>query len=311
MLDAASLRRQADAGDPRAQVLLARALLRGHAPPAMEAARLVREACGQKNTDALLLHATLAVRGLGRPQSFNDALAYVGEAASGGDTRARGQLAALGAAFDPKAWFAPLEAVQHAEAPRVFSVEGFLPAPVCDWLMRSAKKRLTRAKINDAATGTIGENQVRTGSVFEAPQLEPDLVHQLVNLKVADALGIPIVHQEPTNILHYARSQEYKPHYDVILPGPEQDLFARELSDLGQRTATFLVYLNEGYEGGETHFPRLGFSYKGKPGDALIFWNLSDVGAVERNSLHAGMPVTKGEKWLLSKWIRQKPLPLF
>jgi predicted 2-oxoglutarate/Fe(II)-dependent dioxygenase YbiX len=285
--------------------------LKGRNAPVGEAARLVREASAQKNANALLLHAAMAAIGLGRPQNYDDALGYVREAAALGDTRARGQLAALGENFKVAAWFAPARPVQHAGAPRIFTVENFLPPSVCEWLMRSAKKRLVRALINDASTGAIGQNQVRTGSVFESSSVEPDLVHQLVNQRIAEALGIPLAHQEPTNILHYARSQEYKPHYDVILPGPEADLFARELNDLGQRTATFLVYLNEDYEGGETHFPRLGFRYKGKPGDALIFWNLSETGEVERNSLHAGMPVTKGEKWLLSKWIRQKPLPLF
>lgn len=311
MSDAASLRRQADAGDPRAQVLLARALLRGHNAPVGEAARLVREACARKNADALMLHAALAVRGLGRSQSFDDALAYVRQAAALGDTRARGQLAALGEGFDATAWFAPLQPVQHAAAPRIFSIESFLPGAVCDWLVRSARKRMTVAKIYDAGSGTIVESQIRTGSAFEAASVEPDLVHQLVNLRIADALGIPVAHQEPTTILHYSRSQEYKPHYDAIRPGPEADQFARELNELGQRPATFLVYLNDGYEGGETSFPRLNFKFKGKRGDALIFWNLSEAGEVERDSLHAGMPVTKGEKWLLSKWVRQKPLPLF
>ena len=49
---------------------------------------------------------------------------------------------------------------------------------------------------------------------------------------------------------------------------------------------------------------------KGKLGDALIFWNLNQQGEREMDSLHAGLPVTKGEKWLLSKWVRQRPVPL-
>jgi hypothetical protein len=71
-----------------------------------------------------------------------------------------------------------------------------------------------------------------------------------------------------------------------------------------------LVYLNDDYEGGETEFPRLGLRYKGKTGDALVFWNVSQTGELERDSVHAGLPVTSGQKWLLSKWVRQKAYPL-
>ena len=78
----------------------------------------------------------------------------------------------------------------------------------------------------------------------------------------------------------------------------------------GQRAVTALVYLNDGYEGGETDFPELGWKYRGRKGDALLFWNLTPQGEPEPRTLHAGLPPTSGEKWLYSKWIRQKPFPL-
>jgi predicted 2-oxoglutarate/Fe(II)-dependent dioxygenase YbiX len=131
----------------------------------------------------------------------------------------------------------------------------------------------------------------------------------LVNLRIAAAIGVPLAHQEPTNFLHYARGQQYIPHFDFFTQAEEAG-FAHELRTIGQRIVTVLVYLNEGYEGGETEFPKLGWRFKGKLGDALIFWNLNQQGERELDSLHAGLPVTKGEKWLLSKWVRQRPVPL-
>ena len=78
---------------------------------------------------------------------------------------------------------------------------------------------------------------------------------------------------------------------------------------MGQRTVTFLIYLNDDYEGGATTFPRLDWSFKGKAGDALAFWNVTD-GHPDTRTLHAGTPTRNGVKWLFSKWVRDRPLPL-
>jgi predicted 2-oxoglutarate/Fe(II)-dependent dioxygenase YbiX len=192
----------------------------------------------------------------------------------------------------------------------VFSVENFLPKPACAWLIKQAKKNLVRAPVQTAAQGgAFSVDNARTNSAAGSSHLQPDLVVQLANMRIAQAIGVPLVNQEPTNFLHYARGQQYGRHFDFITQEEEQG-FARELATIGQRIATVLVYLNEEYEGGETEFPLLDWRFKGKTGDALIFWNLSAQGEREMNSLHAGTPVTKGEKWLLSKWVRQRPVPL-
>jgi predicted 2-oxoglutarate/Fe(II)-dependent dioxygenase YbiX len=162
---------------------------------------------------------------------------------------------------------------------------------------------------NAAQSGAFTVDAGRSNSVAGSNALQPDLVLQLANLRIAAAIGEPLSHQEPTNFLHYARGQEYAPHFDFFTQAEEVG-FAHEFRTIGQRVATVLVYLNDGYEGGETEFPKLGWRFKGNTGDALIFWNLSATGEREMDSLHAGRPVTKGEKWLLSKWVRQRPVPL-
>ncbi len=257
-----------------------------------------------------MYHAALAARGHGRPQNFEDAFKYLTEAAALGDTRAKGQLMAMGGKFDHGAWFGPISGMQHHAAPRVFTVEGFLPKPVCAWLIKQSRKNLQRAPVQQAAkNGEFVVDAARSNSVAGSHALHPDLVVQLTNLRIAAAIGEPIGHQEPTNFLHYARSEQYLPHFDFFTQAEEAG-FAHELRTIGQRVATVLVYLNDGYEGGETDFPKLGWRFKGNAGDALIFWNLSASGEREMGSLHAGLPVTKGEKWLLSKWIRQRPVPM-
>ena len=69
------------------------------------------------------------------------------------------------------------------------------------------------------------------------------------------------------------------------------------------------MYLNDDYSGGSTCFPKLQLDIKGQPGDMLHFHNLGADGLGHKDSLHAGLPVTAGEKWLLSQWIRSERYP--
>lgn len=298
--------------DPKTKLRAAHLMLTGKAAPRFpgEPIRLVEEACAQRSAEAMLYHAALAARGHGRSQSWDDALGLVKSAAALGDTRAKGQLMALQDRIDRSIWFRPVQKILRHNAPRVMTIEKLLPQAVCKWLIKQARKNLQRAPVQRSSNSdAFSLDAARSNSVAGSNALQPDLVMQLVNLQIAHVIGMPLENQEPTNVLHYARGQQYAPHFDFFTR-EEEAAFGQELRTIGQRLVTVLIYLNEGYEGGETDFPKLGWRFKGGTGDALIFWNLSERGEREMASLHSGMTVTKGEKWLLSKWVRQHPVPL-
>ena len=96
---------------------------------------------------------------------------------------------------------------------------------------------------------------------------------------------------EPLQILRYRPGQEFKPHRDCT-----EDV-------ANQRILTMLIYLNEDYSGGETFFLKTGLKVRGRRGDALLFRNADDNGAPDMDTLHAGLPVQSGEKYLASRWI--------
>jgi hypothetical protein len=307
------VRSEAAAGRPRAQLRLAHLILTGRTPGSpREALELVQAACERRSGAAFLYHAALAIRGHGRPQSFDEATRLVEQAVRCGDTKAKGQLMALGGKIDPALWSAPIELVQHHATPRVFTIKNFIPRGICNWLIKAARNNLDPATVLGASIGDAqGYDASRNNSVMSTTHLQPDLVFQLTDMRIAAASKAPLNHQEPTNILHYARGQRFTRHYDFIVVDPDrQPALAQEVSRIGQRAMTFLIYLNDQFEGGETEFPQLDWRFKGAAGDALMFWNLSESGGCELSSLHAGLEVTKGEKWLYSKWIRQKPLPV-
>jgi hypothetical protein len=195
----------------------------------------------------------------------------------------------------------------HFEAPRILTLERFLSPKACRWIVEAARPRLEAARVKNAERGGANTDVMRTNTGMGFSVLDSDLVLQLAHARIAAAIGVPVAHQEPTNILHYQPGQEYKPHFDFIDPGVAH--FAQELQRVGQRTVTFLIYLNDDYEGGATAFPRLDWSFKGKTGDALAFWNVTD-GRPDPRTLHAGTPTADGVKWLFSKWVRNRPLPL-
>lgn len=308
MSDLASLQRQANAGEARAQYLLGARLLVGREAPfaPRQAHALLNAAAAQHEPDALQLLGVLAALGEGCTQSWAEARCFVARAAAQGDARARSQLALIG--DDAEAWLAPPQSRRHFDAPRIATIEGFLPKPACAWIMDKARPSLAAARVKNPERGGAHADSYRSNAGMGFSVLDTDLVLQLVHARIAIALGLPVAQQEPTNILHYEPGQEYKPHFDFIDPGVAH--FRRELTQLGQRVATFLIYLNDDYEGGETEFVKLKWRFKGRAGDALMFWNVSAEGKPDPWTLHAGAPPTSGEKWLFSKWVRDRPVAL-
>ena len=306
-LDVTALQQRANAGDARAQYEFGARLLvgRGVTPSSQEGARLIAASAQQDSADALQLCAVLAAAGIGGAQNWDAAFEFVRRAAAKGDARAKGQLLLIGDQLTDQ--LSIPRPTQHFDAPRVLTFERFLSPSVCNWIVERAKPSLEAARVIHAQEGGRKVHSIRTNTGMGFSLIDTDLVMQLTQARIAAAIGAPMAHQEPTNVLHYEPGQEYKPHYDFVDPGVAH--FQQELMALGQRTVTFLIYLNEDYEGGATTFPRLDWSFRGKTGDALAFWNLTN-GNPDARTLHAGTPPTSGVKWLFSKWVRDRPVPL-
>src|SRR5262249_7047201 len=131
-----------------------------------------------------------------------------------------------------------------------------------------------------------------------------DVIMQLLRARIACAAGVLFAALEPLEILHYESGEAYRPHIDFF--HPSRPNYTEEMRLRGQRVKTCLVYLNAGYEGGETEFPRLDLRFRGEPGEALVFDNVTPEGEGDMNTLHAGLPPASGVKWLLSQWIRER-----
>lgn len=269
-----------------------------------------------------------AAEGAGLAQDWDAALDHLVQAGALGHHLAQGELAALagdwplakriaqGEALGPDACralrarvdLAALLAVPPANvlsvSPRVAVIQGFANPETCQWLIGRAKPNLGRAKIFDPATGGPGHEAVRDNSEYHFPLSESDLVLACLRARIAAATELAVAAMEAPAVLHYLPGQQFLPHYDFL--DTAQPGLAKEVAEHGQRVVTFLLCLNDGYEGGETQFPALGRRYKGHTGNAIFFWNVTPEGEPDRRTVHAGLPPTRGEKWILSQWIRER-----
>lgn len=197
----------------------------------------------------------------------------------------------------------PPGAVLHAD-PRICTFDGFVSTRVCDWLIERARGRLERARVYDAfgQTDYVDESRTNSAAIFHA--MDADLVHVMVQARMALACGRSVSQMEAATVLHYAVGQTIGNHYDFVDPAhPHYD---EEIRRFGNRAVTFLVYLNAGYEGGETVFPRLGLHHSGRRGEGLFFVNTHADGQPNLRTLHSGRPPTRGEKWVFSQFIRDR-----
>lgn len=256
----------------------------------------------QPDAGGALTLATVEAMGAGRPQSWERAFDWLARAAALGSHSAEAQLALLDRPIE--ALLAAPQKRSLSDAPRIRVIDGFASAAECDWVMARAHGRLGPAMVLDQQTGREATHPDRTNKAIELDVPAMDVVIQMLRGRIAAATNLPLPVFEPAQIMHYSVGEEFRPHYDFLTD--ETAGWAAQLVRFGQRIATFLLYLNDDYEGGETEFPAIGLSYRGRKGDALFFANIEPSGAPDRKTLHAGKPPTRGEKWILSQWIRDR-----
>ena len=193
-----------------------------------------------------------------------------------------------------------------AERPRVAVIDGLLSADECRLLVAASRPILQKSMVNDPRTGENVANPIRTSSEAGFNPVTEDLALRIVQLRLAAAAGVDLPNAEHLIVLRYAPGEEYRPHRDYIAPRALE----HDRPETGNRLRTICVYLNAPEAGGETEFPMAGIRVAPKPGRAVVFDNMvfdaaHPDGRPDPESLHAGLPVERGEKWLATLWLRQ------
>ncbi|XP_024019801.1 probable prolyl 4-hydroxylase 9 [Morus notabilis] len=200
--------------------------------------------------------------------------------------------------------------------PRALYFPNFATAEQCESIISMAEPSIRPSTLalrkGETEESTKG---IRTSSgMFISASEDKTGTLDVIEEKIARATMIPRTHGEAFNVLRYNLGQRYNSHYDAFSAaeyGPQKS----------QRVASFLLYLSDVEEGGETMFPFenglnmngnydfeecVGLKVKPQKGDGLLFYSLFPNGTIDPTSLHGSCPVIKGEKWVATKWIRDE-----
>lgn len=185
--------------------------------------------------------------------------------------------------------------------PRIVVFGGLLGDDECDALVEEARPRLARSETVDNATGGSEVNAARTSRGMFFQRGESPLIQRLEN-RIAALLHWPVRWGEGLQVLHYGPGAEYRPHHDYF--DPQHPGTEAVLRRGGQRVGTLVMYLNTPARGGATTFPDVLLEVAAIKGSA-VFFSYDRPHAVTR-TLHGGAPVIEGEKWVATKWLRER-----
>jgi prolyl 4-hydroxylase len=195
----------------------------------------------------------------------------------------------------------PVSLVLSLQSPRLCVFDGFLSAEECMALMQSAGERLTRSETVRVGASGNEVNDARTSDGMFFERGETDLCRR-IEARIAALFNWPVERGEGLQILRYRAGAEYKPHFDYF--DPRHAGTPAILSRGGQRVATLIMYLSTPAQGGATIFPDAGLSVAPREGRAVFFsYDRADPATL---TLHGGAPVREGEKWVATKWLRQR-----
>jgi len=175
-------------------------------------------------------------------------------------------------------------------------IDNVLTPNECEHLIQLASK-------NFAPAGTLGKNiegyRVADGMWIHQ---EDDVAKKVRNM-ISVMTGNPIENQEQVHIVKYEIGGEFKIHTDYFHEGEEY--YSEHMKLGGQRIMSCLFYLNDNFEGGETEFPTKKLKITPRTGRLLMWSNVKPDDSVDSESLHAGLPVISGTKYIAVIWIRE------
>src|SRR5437868_8710230 len=182
----------------------------------------------------------------------------------------------------------------------LFIVRSFLDPATCAAIIDRIDSRRRPSEIAD----DFGIANFRTSETCDLDSGDP-LVGD-VDRKIAALLGLPLANGEPLQGQRYAPGQEFRAHTDTFNPGGYDFLVHTQRG--GQRSWTAMIYLNQPEDGGATRFKTIGKTIQPETGKLLTWNNLLPDGSPNPATLHQGMKVRRGTKYILTKWFRERPL---
>jgi len=200
----------------------------------------------------------------------------------------------------------PLTIQRQCESPEVATCDDLLTDEECRYLIYSGARFISRSQVIHPVSGEHLVYEARTSQDMVFVPTNDDVGVRVLQMRMATMAGLDLGNCEPLTLLRYGIGDQYRPHRDYFFPSAPQLAIQG-----GQRHSTVCTYLNAVQQGGETVFPDKNVTVRPRRGRAVMFRSLHSDGIPDPGSLHAGLPVLAGEKWLASCWIRVQRLRQF
>ncbi|WP_434110521.1 2OG-Fe(II) oxygenase [Paraburkholderia caffeinilytica] len=193
--------------------------------------------------------------------------------------------------------------LMRCERPQVIVFADVLSPDECNEMIERSRHRLKRSTTVNPVTGKedVIRNRTSEGIWYQRGE---DAFIEKMDRRISGLMNWPVENGEGLQILHYGTTGEYRPHFDYF--PPDQAGSAVHTAQGGQRVATLVIYLNDVPDGGETIFPEAGMSVAARQGGAVYFRYMNGQRQLDPLTLHGGAPVLGGEKWIMTKWMRER-----
>jgi prolyl 4-hydroxylase len=193
--------------------------------------------------------------------------------------------------------------VQRVPTPRLtlFLRRGFLDSETCQALIALIDAERRPSTISDPN----GDAAFRTSETCDLDATIPVVAE--VEARITTLTGLDPIYGEPIQGQRYAVGQEFKGHTDYFEPNGID--FERYCGIAGNRTWTVMIYLNEPEAGGATRFKTIDKIVQPETGKLLAWDNRRPDGSLNPATIHQGMKVRKGVKYVITKWFRERPWP--
>jgi prolyl 4-hydroxylase len=258
-----------------------------------QARNIYEQAAARGHPNAAMIITNLLASGVAGDQDWKKALGRLREEAKSFPARRKALELIETMDLDPQGNpRAVLDGETLSHDPKVFHFKALFTEAECNYLMAATGNRFEPSMVYDRSRQLV-RDEIRTSDGSTIHWLIEDPAIVALNRRIAAISGSEYEHGEALALLRYSPGQEYRPHFDYVQGADNR------------RLMTALIYLNEDYDGGETEFVRTGLRVKGGTGDVVLFHNEGADGAPNPLSEHAGLPVTGGQKFLATRWIRE------
>jgi prolyl 4-hydroxylase len=175
----------------------------------------------------------------------------------------------------------------------IYIIDEYLSEQQCNDLIKSNEGKYKKSPLTREIEG------FRTSETSFFDYKDP--IQSELEDKILETMNSHKKFGEKCQMQRYKPGNQFKPHYDWFNDKLDEFWYKK-----GQRTWTFMIYLNDVEEGGETEFTKLNVKIKPKRGRAVIWGNMTSDNKVDHNTMHAGLPVIKGEKHIITKWFKKE-----